>query len=468
MTKSIHIIGAGISGISTAYSLRSTNIPIHIYDSNPFLGGMATTFRWKDNLLDLGPHKIFTNLEGLQDEILELIGESNLREVPKVSRIYLNGKYLNFPVSIKEVIKALGLKTGISCGVDYGLALLQKMSGSLKEEESYESFIKSRFGKKTFELIFAPYARKLWGEPNELSYLLAKRRVAAPSLLELVKQILFGFKKSGEVINATTFHYPKKGVIQFTEQMAKQLNDNTQIHLGTKIAQLKPSQNGKTIISSIKLENGDEIQVGEEDRIISTVPIPLLSRLLGFKMKRDLKFRDLILIYLEVDRKQVSPDSWIFFPGEEYCFNRIFEQKNFSPEMIPGDKTILCLELTPDSKSPLAQADDQAVVKRAIDDLIKVSLLKNSNEITDSKVVRLKYVYPVYAKDYPEILDECLSFVDHYENLYTLGRSGLFNYIGTADCYHMGKSMAQFIESNNEKEDWKYFRERFDHYIVID
>ena len=51
-----------------------------------FVGGISSTFKHKDYYLDYGPHKIYTQINGILDEIKLLLGK-DLLEIEKRSSI---------------------------------------------------------------------------------------------------------------------------------------------------------------------------------------------------------------------------------------------------------------------------------------------------------------------------------------------------------------------------------------------
>ena len=59
--KTVHIIGAGPIGLVTAWKLlQKKNTKVNIYEKNSIVGGMCRTWKWKDFLLDTGPHIFHT------------------------------------------------------------------------------------------------------------------------------------------------------------------------------------------------------------------------------------------------------------------------------------------------------------------------------------------------------------------------------------------------------------------------
>ena len=60
------------------------------------------------------------------------------------------------------------------------------------------------------------------------------------------------------------------------------------------------------------------------------------------------------------------------------------EQKNVSPDMVPEDRTILCIELSLWKDEPLWQASDEEIYQLALSDLMKMGY-----GVTEAKSTRI-------------------------------------------------------------------------------
>jgi len=464
------ILGAGVAGLASGWKLSEVGYQILVLEKNPFIGGMASSFRYKDFTLDHGPHKIFTLMEDVLKEVTNLVGKDNLLVVKKKSRIYMNGRFLNYPVTLGELLKKLGLTTCMVCGLSF-------LKGQIKSlirkpvDHSFEDWVINRFGFKISNLIFSPYARKIWGEPKNLAVELASTRIAAPSLWEIVRQMILKLP-SNSVINADYFYYPKYGVWEIPKKMAERIQKKKgKILTNETITNIKVD-NGK--VTTIDYGERKKVIIGEDDVIVSTIPIPILLRIIYppppkevFLAAQKLKTRNLILFYLIINKQSVSDDSWLFFPESKFIFNRIFEQKNFSSYLIPKEKTTLCIEVTCDADSSTWRKSTDEIYKTIIDQLEHTGLV-NRDEVIEYFDKRLSFAYPIYDINFRDNLDKIYKFVDTIKNIYTIGRQGAFGYTGTLDSIDMGFTVASFIQKHQARREWSKAREKFTSYVVVD
>ncbi|KJS15163.1 MAG: hypothetical protein VR69_14825 [Peptococcaceae bacterium BRH_c4b] len=472
MSKKAIIIGAGITGLSAGWKLSEGGYQVEIIERNDYIGGMSSTFKHKDYYLDYGPHKIFTVMDHIMEEIKGLFQDETLLSIEKRSRIRLKGKYFSYPVGLKDIFSGMGVGTGISCGLGYIRSIIRNMLTS-PQDDSYEDWVVNRFGRPTYELVLGPYAQKIWGNPKELSKELAETRIAIPNLMEMLKQMLFGRKGNSPVISADVFYYPRDGFIELSERMAKKiLNNGGKIELGKSIKKIESDETGA--IRKLIFSDGSSESVDENDVIISTIPLSIFINSLGTlinesikKAVLNLKNRKLILLYVVLDKQRLTEDNWLFFPERKYLFNRVFEQKGFNQNMIPEDRTVLCVEITCGADDSIWFANDDKIFAEVHTGLSEAGLV--DDKVIEYFAKRLDNAYPIYDLNYKENLHFVMNRLDVFSNLYSVGRQGCYSYAGMADCMDMGISTAKFImEGNNKLTDWPEYRKKFYNYLVVD
>lgn len=457
------VIGAGIAGLSCAFKLAELGYEVIVLEHSDNIGGLAATFQYKDFLLDYGPHKIYTQLP-IMKEFRELMGDK-LVEVTKKSHIRLQEKFIQFPVQMKEVLLSLNPLTSVALGLSYAVSLIKS-----KSDDSYEDYLLTRFGNKTYKLLFKPYAEKVWGNPKLLSADMAKSRVAgAPSLFEVAKRAIFGDRGKAE-LSAKTFFYPKHGVLEMSKMFAEKLQEfNGKIILNTTVTSININQNK---VSAINYAQNGKTQKIIPDIIVSTIPLTALLTLTSpipeesLAVAKTLQHRDLVLVYLFVDKPRLFDDNWLFFPEKKYIFNRISEQKGFSQFMTPADKTVLCCEVT-NNEEGFLQKSDEEITERVIADLENIGILSKS-EIVDILVKRIPRLYQIYELNYKNKLEVIFAPIDRVTNLYSIGRQGAFSYCGTMDCIDMSFKTAHLINAKRPRAEWIALRKTFQEYSVLD
>ncbi len=466
--EKVYIVGGGVTGLSAAWQLAARGAAVTVFEAEDHLGGMAATFRHGDTLLDLGPHKFFSVMEERMRLTQEIMGEDFLT-VPKRSRIRLAGHFLNYPVGLFDLLKNLNPLIAVSGGLSYGWQMLRNLFDHTPAR-SYEVYLVRKFGRRLYELIFGQYARKIWGDPATLARSLAETRVAVPGLFTLLWRMLFA-RRGGPVIHAETFGYPKYGSGQFSERLAQLAREHgAAIELNASVSGIEVDGNN---VSGLRLGSGRRIAVGADDVVINTCAAGYLTRLITPRPSQEilaaadgLKTRDLILVYVFLNRPSVSEDNWLFFPEGKYIFNRVFEQKNFSRFMVPQERTVLCLEIVV-SSAEIQRSSPEDLTERALAGLVECGLIERS-QVSETLVRRVRWAYPVYDLDYEKNSTTVYNYLDGIQNLYSVGRQGGFNYIGQIDCLDIGIVTAEHIARRQSKTGWDDLRRHFGSYIVLD
>ena len=120
----VTILGGGISGLATAWKL-SKEQQVEIIEKSSKVGGMASSYKYKEFSLDYGPHKIYTQLPGIMDDFKSLV-KDDLMTIPKKNKIYVNGKFFDFPIKITQLATRLNPLIAASCGLGMAESLIRK------------------------------------------------------------------------------------------------------------------------------------------------------------------------------------------------------------------------------------------------------------------------------------------------------------------------------------------------------
>jgi protoporphyrinogen oxidase len=105
------VMGAGPGGLCSAYVLSKAGKSALVVEKAPFVGGLARTIRRETDFgefrFDIGGHRWFTKVDELNDIFKEVVAEE-LLWVNRVSRIYFDGRYVDYPLKISNALKAIG------------------------------------------------------------------------------------------------------------------------------------------------------------------------------------------------------------------------------------------------------------------------------------------------------------------------------------------------------------------------
>jgi len=441
------VIGSGVAGLTAAYTLARRGQPVTVFEKEPFVGGASRTVQFGDFRFDLGGHRFYTRNQAVKDLLGELLGDEMI-EVGRISRIYLNNRFINYPLTFSSAFHGLGPVKTAAVTASY---LLGRVHGKIRSIHTFEDWVLSRFGRGLYEFYFAPYSEKVWGVPcTELSSDFAAQRIKGLSFREAVKNMLVRkLLRSGPPPSLiTAFQYPRLGFGRIPELMAESLPAGS-VAMETPVIGIEHADNRVTALR-VRTPDGTEQRV-EAGTVISSMPVSeLVTRLeprppdAVLEAAGKLRYRDMVVLFLVADRPQISPDHWIYFPSRRISFGRIHEPKNWSADMAPPDCTGLVVEFFCFKGDDVWNADRETLIRRASADLERTGLVR-ADEIGDVCMVRLPKAYPVYVTGYTERMERIMQYLRPFDNLYTIGRNGLFRYT-SADYYiDMGLKTAENI-----------------------
>src|SRR5262249_13020276 len=148
--------------------------------------------------------------------------------------------------------------------------------------------------------------------------------------------------------------------------------------------------------------NGTE-QAIDCDLVLSTLPLPQLVRMIAPALPSSvgehasrLRYRSLKLIYIVLKRSRLTDYHWVYLLDGHFRVNRMSEQKNVSEDMVPEDRTILCIELSCWRDEPVWQASDEEIYRIALADMMQMGYGIAESEVEDYYVTDIATAYPVY------------------------------------------------------------------------
>ena len=459
MTKSIAIIGAGPAGLTAGLNLSKKGYKVDIYEASSSVGGMSKTIKLWEQLVDLGPHRFFSQDPRVNKVLFEIL-EKDYTIVNRTTRILYNNFFFDYPLKPFNALKGLGIFESIKCLVSY---LTSKIKNILFKQNveinSFENWVRDRFGTRLFEIFFKTYSEKLWGiSCKDLDSDFAAQRIKKLSLFEAIKSAIFKNKKNKHKTLIDAFVYPNLGTGMIYQRMMKKiLNLGGEIYFNERVKSVNPKLKDNTKVEIIFQNDNTKTY----DEVISTMPLTTLVKSMGNIVPKTviecvdkLKFRNTILVYLEINNENIFPDQWIYVHSQNFKTGRITNFKNWAPTINKNKKeTILCLEYWANDNSDLWSESDENLINLAISEITETKLVEK-NSIKNGFVVKLPKCYPVYSIGYKDKLEPVKEFLNKYKNINVIGRYGSFKYNNQDHSILMGILAAENISEKKQHNLW--------------
>lgn len=172
------VIGGGISGLTTAWSLKQQGRDVLLLEAKEKVGGNIKSKNVDGWLLEEGPNSLLVNRQQVLDLFHDLEIESEVvlaNEVSKNRFIFRDGRLHALPGS---PISFLG--TGLFSFKDKLRLFAEPFIGKAKEEETIAEFVTRRLGKGFYDYAINPFVSGVYaGDPHLLSARAATRKVYA-------------------------------------------------------------------------------------------------------------------------------------------------------------------------------------------------------------------------------------------------------------------------------------------------
>ncbi len=478
-TKPVLVIGAGPAGLTAAYKLVQSGEQVLVLESDSVVGGISRTVQVDGWRFDVGGHRFFTKVPEVESLWHEILPDDDFLVRPRMSRIYYNGKFFDYPLRAFNAFTTLGPIESLRCVSSYLWVRVHAPSN----QDSFEGWTAARFGWRLYRKFFKSYTEKVWGMPaTSIKADWAAQRIKNLSLGKAIFRALFKDFGSETITSLIEeFRYPKYGPGMMWERCRDLVSDEGGIVLlnspvisvrhcdglahsvvyrsnpindafsntskdtldrGEYSDRLAENTEGHTDLGEVGRGSGDDggvftvdTQEVEVSAVISSMPLrELVERLDPLpppdvrSAAANLSYRDFLTVALIVPESFGFPDNWIYIHDPEVYVGRIQNFGSWSPWMVKGGYTCLGMEYFVSMGDKLWEMTDEALVELAKRELDNIGLV-SADVVENGYVVRMPKAYPVYDDRYQEAVETIRKWLDiNVANVYPVGRNGMHRY----------------------------------------
>lgn len=332
-------------------------------------------------------------------------------------------------------------------------------------EDSFEAWVRNRFGDRLYRTFFKTYTEKVWGIPcAEIRADWAAQRIHG---LTFMTAVLNAIRNSGRVKTLITkLDYPRLGPGMLWESAARKIE-----RLGGRVAceaRVVDLRHEAGRVTEVVVEHGGSRHVIRCGEVISSMPLSTLIKNLvpapppvALEAATGLRYRDFLIVALSCRQPDVFPDNWIYVHSPDVRVGRIQNFCNWSADMVaPGNGTTLGMEYfcsRGDDLWTMADADLVALARREV---AALGLVAESDLGADGHVIRELNAYPVYDAEYRRHVDSLRAYLHGFSNLQTVGRNGMHRYNNQDHSMLAGHHAAVRLLGQPELDPWEVNTER--------
>lgn len=423
------IIGAGLTGLSTAFHLNDDYILIEASDSP---GGTANTLHFNGFKLDNSVHIFYFKDHSILNWMTDTL-QVELLETIRKSSVWINNAYVKFPIqyhlselplphrinSLKSILNSKSNRQGI------------------RSSDNFETYSLLTFGAYHTDIFVRPYNEKLFGVPIALlntdwlgDY------VPNYSRMKMLLSI-FGFVNNDYGRNSK-FYYPAEGgVSTVARELSSQLKTSPLYNCSLE----RVFYDKKNAL----LSDGAEVKY---EYLINTIPLDnflntidsLPSDILA--SGKLLKKNSTTLLHILGKGKIKKEEHWIYVPDTAIPFYRITIPGNINPANCPAGYFALTLEFGGDV------FENQLVLDASILALKAMGILNENTSDIEFCWRLLDCGYVIYDENRKAALKKIFPFLQKNQT-WSIGRYGSWEYSNMEDAIlHGRKAAEQLIKQN--------------------
>lgn len=311
------VIGAGISGLTSAALAKAEGDSVTVYEANARPGGLL-----KCEIVDgvlfhcVGGHVFNSKRQDVLDWFWKHFNrDADFHKAARHAVVALSdGSTIDYPIE-NHIYQMPG---GMRRAVIGDLLDIQKTGYA--ESRNFDDFLRNRFGETLYKEYFAPYNGKIWGRSlKDVPLEWLEGKLPMPTVREIMEANIEREEETKMV--HSSFWYPLSGGSQFiVDTLAKGLD----IRCAAPVRSIV-YRGGKWLI-------GDDAY----DRVVYTGNARCLPEIVKGEISL-LQFADAVgqlechgttAVLCEIDP---NPYSWVYMPGLAHESHRIICTGNFSP-----------------------------------------------------------------------------------------------------------------------------------------
>jgi protoporphyrinogen oxidase len=425
------IAGAGPGGLTAAYQLTKRGGRPVVLEADSVVGGISRTVVRDGWRFDLGGHRFFTKVPEVEALWHEILPDGDFLLRPRMSRIFYEGKYYDYPLKAMNALRNLGLWESILCGFSYVRARLRPP----KDQSNYEDWLVARFGWRLYRTFFKTYTERVWGvEVAQMPSDWAAQRIKNLDLGKAVINALRPNRKQTEITSLIEeFQYPKYGPGMMWEFCTEKVRAaGGTVHLDAPVTAINVAD-GRA--QSVTYEQDGVAHDVAASHVISTMPMRQLVHAIRpappaevLAAADGLHYRDYITVALVVPESRSFPDNWIYIHATDVNVGRIQNYGSWSPYLVKDGRTCLGLEYFVFEGDEMWETPDDELIAIGTKELGLLGLVE-PGDVEAGYVVRVPKAYPYYDFSYlanVQIIRDYLAA--EAPNVHPVGRNGMHKY----------------------------------------
>ncbi len=383
----VGVVGGGLAGLAAAYELAKKGHQVLLFESQPYLGGQASTFEVEGTRLERYYHHIFTSDEDMMRLTEELGLQERMQWLASKVGFFHEGQIYDFVTPFDLLrFRPLSFFQRIRAGL---VTLYLQRFGDWRRLEgmSAQEWMRRYAGRDAYEVIFAPLLRAKFGEYAD-----------EVTMAWLWSKFKFRVGSRGRGMTRELLGYMEGSFQPFIDALAEGITA-----LGGEILTDRP-------VERILVEGGRVVgvQAGDTwplDKIIATVPsfifldiAPDLPRRYADQLRR-VRYQTSLCLVLKM-KHSLSRIYWLNISDPSFPFVGAIEHTNLIPTEEYNGKHMLYLTNYVSRSDSLCSVSAEELLMGYLPSLRKVNPYFDVDWVEDLWVYREDAAQPIITCGY--------------------------------------------------------------------
>ena len=382
------IIGAGISGLSTALALARRGHEVHVFQKEEETGGLIATFDFGGARIEHFYHFLCRGDEGYFSLCRELGIDGRIRFARARTAFYYEGRLYPFSTPLDLLrFNPVPFLQRIRFGL-FALEARMRNEWAQLDELRAKPWLIDRIGKRAYEVIWDPLLTLKFGSRYD--------RISAAWVWHRLYRVA---KSKGQM------GYLDGGTALLLNTLTARLNElGVHTHLGRPAARIRVEQGA---VRGLELADGGDFAC---DRVVSTVPLSVLAALLPASEAayaaslQAIEYIGVVCVVFKL-AKPVSNAFWLNVNDHRIPFNGVIEYTNLN-SMGGRVGHIVYVPYYVDTSHPLYRMDDEALMATSWEALKKINPALSDADLLDRHIARAPYAQAVCTTGFLQLLPE--------------------------------------------------------------
>ncbi len=431
----VMILGAGPSGLSTAYFLQ--NQDVIVIEKEDRAGGLMKTDFYENSYFDKTGHLLHLRTEELRS-LIENELRVPLKNIKRDSKIFSHNVFTEYPFQIN----LFGLPRDVVSRCLKGFIKV-RMNKSKKRYKSFKDFIYGEFGDGIAEEFLIPYNSKIWTiNPEYMSAGFCEKYIPIPEIDDVIDGAL-GIARTDVGYNSSFFYPLREGI----ESIIKGFLRKIQANIIYKTHPIKINLKKRLVY----LSNNT---VYNYRYLVSTIPlnefISLIEDAPEDVHRAGKKLRNTMVCYFNIITKRVvdSLPHWVYLPERDIPFYRIGSYSAFERSTTKEEYNTFYLEFSYRRETGC----DSGNLERRIPHLLKrLGFISDESDIINIRPFFINCAYVIFDKNYQKSTTEIFDYLSK-SKVFSIGRYGRWEYSAMQDAILYGKETASIIIKRKQIE----------------